>query len=195
MITNQNLANWFTHHPPTADQIRDYGHLRDAARLFAELVVELTPPSADQTAAVRKIREAVMTANAAIACAGDPLELEDAEPVVEFARIRELRTGQNLNPDVGDVACESCGVWFLQDHTGQRLPGEGEAVTGDGCPACITGTVCRIVLDGLSLRELVAVSDGEECEPAVPCGVCELMPSSGHAPDCCIGYPEDNHGR
>jgi hypothetical protein len=34
------------------------------------MIVALTPPSADQTAAIRKVREAVFTANAAIACGG-----------------------------------------------------------------------------------------------------------------------------
>ena len=37
-------------------------------RAFAETVLVCAPPSADQSAAIRKIREAVMTANAAIAC-------------------------------------------------------------------------------------------------------------------------------
>lgn len=68
MITENDLANWFTYHPPVGDQIQRYAMLRDAARDFAQVVIALTTPSADQTAAVRKIREAVMTANAAIAC-------------------------------------------------------------------------------------------------------------------------------
>ena len=70
MITKEQLDNWFTYHPPAGGQVEAYQRLRDAARVFADVVVELTPPSADQTAAVRKIREAVMTANAAIACEG-----------------------------------------------------------------------------------------------------------------------------
>ena len=39
-------------------------------RPLAETIVLNTPASADQTAAIRLIREAVMTANAAIACDG-----------------------------------------------------------------------------------------------------------------------------
>ena len=68
MISRSDLENWFNYHPPVGDQVQRYEMLRNAAREFAEKVVKLTPPSADQTAAVRKILEAVMTANAAIAC-------------------------------------------------------------------------------------------------------------------------------
>ncbi len=70
MITKENLDNWFTHHPPMEGQPEKYVKLRLAGRALAEAIVELTPPSADQTAAVRKVREAVFTANAAIACDG-----------------------------------------------------------------------------------------------------------------------------
>lgn len=71
MITNNDLANWFTFHPPTADQLSKYQNIRDAAHWFAQVITLNTPPSADQTAAIRKVREAVMTANASIACKGE----------------------------------------------------------------------------------------------------------------------------
>jgi hypothetical protein len=44
--------------------------IRSAARTFAEVLIANTPLSADQTAAVRKLRECVMTANASIALGG-----------------------------------------------------------------------------------------------------------------------------
>ena len=72
MITQDQIDRWFVYHAPVPGQAARYGELRDAAKMFAETIVRLTPPSADQTAAVRKVREAVMTANAAIAC-----EVED----------------------------------------------------------------------------------------------------------------------
>lgn len=71
MITKANLENWFTYHSPTDDQLPKYKAIREAAKKFAEVVVENTPPCADQTAAVRKIREATMTANQSIACNGE----------------------------------------------------------------------------------------------------------------------------
>jgi hypothetical protein len=68
-ITESDLNNWFQHHPPKDDAaVARYQTIREAGRTFAQVIVEHTPPSADQTAAVRKVREAVMTANAAIAC-------------------------------------------------------------------------------------------------------------------------------
>ena len=70
MITDAQLDNWFTYHPPSPDQTKQYVMIRDAARNFAGTILHNTPPSADQTTAIRKIREAVMTANAAIACDG-----------------------------------------------------------------------------------------------------------------------------
>ena len=69
-ITLDDLAHWFTYHAPTEPQIKSYQVIRDAGLEFAAAVLDHTPPSADQTAAIRKIREAVMTANAAIACGG-----------------------------------------------------------------------------------------------------------------------------
>ena len=72
MITEANLTNWFTYHPPADDgQKAAYEAIRNAGLLFAECIVAHTPPSPDQTAAIRKIREAVMTANASIACGGN----------------------------------------------------------------------------------------------------------------------------
>ncbi|HPS78984.1 MAG TPA: hypothetical protein PLS53_12575 [Thermoanaerobaculaceae bacterium] len=69
MITYTNdLDNLFTYHPPTPEQAERYHKLRRSAKAFAELIVECTPPGPDQSAAIRKVREAVMTANAAIAC-------------------------------------------------------------------------------------------------------------------------------
>lgn len=67
-ITQRDLDNWFTYHPPTNDQRERYELLRDKAREFAAEILRLTSPSPDQSAAIRKVREAVMTANAAIAC-------------------------------------------------------------------------------------------------------------------------------
>lgn len=61
------LRRQFTYHPPKGDQVARYGEIRDAAFDFASIILTLTPKCEDQDAAIRKIREAVMTANAAIA--------------------------------------------------------------------------------------------------------------------------------
>jgi len=64
------VNNWFTYHSPDPNQTESYKAIRDAGRKFAEVVLANTPESADQTTAIRTIREAVMWANASIACGG-----------------------------------------------------------------------------------------------------------------------------
>lgn len=68
--TFELLANLFTYHAPNEKQQEQYREIRTAALQFASVLVENTPPSADQTAAIRLLRECVMTANAAIALDG-----------------------------------------------------------------------------------------------------------------------------
>jgi len=70
MISMNDLENWFTYHAPRPEQIQQYQEIRDAARVLAGSILDNTVPSADQSAAIRKVREAVMTANACIACEG-----------------------------------------------------------------------------------------------------------------------------
>ena len=64
------VGEWFRYHSPTADQIPRYQTVRDTAKSLAHVLLEHVPPCADRTAALRKLRECVMTANAAIACDG-----------------------------------------------------------------------------------------------------------------------------
>jgi predicted ABC-type ATPase len=68
--TDDKLQNWFTYHKPTEADIPKYLAVREAALTFARVIDANCPFGADKTAAIRKIREAVMTANAAIACCG-----------------------------------------------------------------------------------------------------------------------------
>ena len=65
-----DLENMFKYHPPEPDQIAKYEAIRAGAKAFAAIILENTPKSADQTASIRKLREAVMTANASIALNG-----------------------------------------------------------------------------------------------------------------------------
>jgi len=71
MITPEMLKHWFTYHEPKdLTQLHAYEEIRKAGLHLAITITSLTPPCADQTAAIRKVREAVMTANAAVACEG-----------------------------------------------------------------------------------------------------------------------------
>lgn len=66
----KTIDEWFTYHVPTPEQKEDLEVVREAARAFAYLLVSRVPSSADRTAALRKLRECVMTANAAIVLHG-----------------------------------------------------------------------------------------------------------------------------
>lgn len=61
------IENTFSYHAPKGDQTDRYQKIRDKAKELAHVILECTPSCADQTAAIRKLRESVMTANAAIA--------------------------------------------------------------------------------------------------------------------------------
>lgn len=74
----------FTYQKPRENQIPRYQDVRELGRAFALSVLRNCPPSADRSAALRKIREAVATANSAIALedhvkSGRPLVAMTAE--------------------------------------------------------------------------------------------------------------------
>lgn len=63
----------FSYHPPKDNQPERYDKIRSAAKTFALVLLECTPEGPDQSVAIRKLRECVMTANAAVALEGDEL--------------------------------------------------------------------------------------------------------------------------
>jgi hypothetical protein len=65
-MTITDIDHWFSFRMPTAEQITAAGVIRNAARALALVILEQTPKNADQTAAMRQLRECVMTATAAI---------------------------------------------------------------------------------------------------------------------------------
>ncbi len=67
-LRRHDIEAWFKYHAPNETQIGQYALIRDAGKNLALRIYDNCPSSADRTAAIRKVREAVMTANAAIAC-------------------------------------------------------------------------------------------------------------------------------
>ena len=59
-----------TYHSPTDEQKLAYIEIRTAAIHLAHVIDRMCPGSPDRTAAMRKLRECVMTANASIATEG-----------------------------------------------------------------------------------------------------------------------------
>lgn len=70
-MRDQYLGHVFSYHPPFGDQVERYQTIREAGLAFATTITELTPGDGNTTEAVKAleaVREAVMWANAAIAC-------------------------------------------------------------------------------------------------------------------------------
>ena len=70
MITDAERADIekrFAYHAPTGNQPEQYEAIRTRAFNMATVIVALTPQSNEQAIALKKLEEAVMWANAAIA--------------------------------------------------------------------------------------------------------------------------------
>jgi len=66
----EKLDEIFSYHAPKGDQLERYQRLRNAAKILADEILHSCPPCADRSAAIRKVREALMTADASIALDG-----------------------------------------------------------------------------------------------------------------------------
>lgn len=70
MNEREILSELFSYHPPTDATIPRFAAINQAAKNFAEVILQNCPGGADRLAAINKIREARMVANAAIALDG-----------------------------------------------------------------------------------------------------------------------------
>ncbi len=61
------LDELFTYHPASNEQKLAYEEIRSSAKDLVQVIQNHCPVGPDRSAAIRKVREAVMTANAAIA--------------------------------------------------------------------------------------------------------------------------------
>ena len=69
----QKVDDAFMYRVPTQEQIASMQLIRNSARELAKSIVLLSPKCADTSAALRKLRECVMTVNAAIVSEGQSL--------------------------------------------------------------------------------------------------------------------------
>jgi hypothetical protein len=69
MFTDAQIDDMFTYHDDPA-KVGKYQAINEAAKVLFRTIRDNCPPSADQSAAFRLVREARMTANAAIALDG-----------------------------------------------------------------------------------------------------------------------------
>lgn len=66
-MSNPQIDQRFTYHPPKPGQPERYERIRNAAKEFAELIVAECPDSRERSVALTKLETSVMFANAAIA--------------------------------------------------------------------------------------------------------------------------------
>ena len=62
MISEQRVDEWFTLVTPTDEDLEVFAEINECARELVLCILRTTPPSPDQSTAIRKVREAVMTA-------------------------------------------------------------------------------------------------------------------------------------
>jgi len=74
-VTIENVDDIFTYHHEEW-KIKHYNEIRAFARSLAATILDNAPDCADRDTALRKLRECVMAANAAVALAKDPWSLK-----------------------------------------------------------------------------------------------------------------------
>lgn len=67
-MTLAEIENAFTYHKPTPEQIPVYEALRELGGNLARSIYAKCPESRERALALTKLREAIMWANAAVAC-------------------------------------------------------------------------------------------------------------------------------
>lgn len=128
-MTPEQLDSWFGRHVCDEKGQANMENVRRIAKIFANCIVANCPAGADASAAVRKVREAMMTANAAIS-EKYPLEavakprfkspdLDDALVVATYApeyEACEWGEAQREFPDSDSrwgLRCSSSGYWEM----------------------------------------------------------------------------------
>lgn len=113
---NLDLDNVFTYHAPFGDQVIRYAALRNAGWELARLIASC-PPSPERSTAIAKVREAVMWANASIAC-------HEKDPGL---------------PEPGEDGV----VHWLENHAMvHAVPDSSVRLTGSSFPAEVTCKIC-----------------------------------------------------
>lgn len=68
-----DVLSTFDHHVPSPEQVKAIERNRAACKAAAAVLLDVCPSSADRTAALRQMHEAMMTGNKAIILAASPV--------------------------------------------------------------------------------------------------------------------------
>jgi hypothetical protein len=66
-VTQDEIANRFTYHPPAGNQAERYGAIRERVHELAMFINDVCPESREKSLAITHLEECVMWANASIA--------------------------------------------------------------------------------------------------------------------------------
>jgi hypothetical protein len=69
-VTKDNVEDVIIYHKPDEDAVAAISRIRERAEAFIRIILTDCPNCADSSAAIRKVREAMMTANASIVLKG-----------------------------------------------------------------------------------------------------------------------------
>ena len=84
MQLNQEIENRFRYHRPTDGQVMRYTSIRDIAKGLAHTIDITCPQSLEKSLAMTKLQEAVMWANASIACHEPDADCQSTEPAKTY---------------------------------------------------------------------------------------------------------------
>jgi hypothetical protein len=68
--TDPQIANWFLNHKMDQEQTEQIERIRKASSALAQIIRDNTPKGPDQSDALRRVRQAMMMAHAAVANRG-----------------------------------------------------------------------------------------------------------------------------
>lgn len=77
-MTNEQIENIFTYHPPFGTQQSRYVAIRDAAKDLAHLINDACPESREKSLSLTALQQSVQMANASIAINEKPREAVEA---------------------------------------------------------------------------------------------------------------------
>lgn len=118
--TIADLDRWFVLRRPGPDDAADLDAIRSAGKAFARLILERTPGCADQSAAVRHVRQATQWAESAVVCH------------------TSRDSAQGPTPPRVHVACSETGGYEWVCPACDRV-NHGRSIGGEVACVCCTG--------------------------------------------------------
>ena len=119
-VTYDEIDQRMDHHPPTSPVTGDaHATVRALVKATAKAVKDITPPGRETSLVLTALQEALMWANAAIACNGGPREGVGLDELAEIRR--DFGTEYGSRRDVPDDGGPITGS-ILRDAEGGPIP-------------------------------------------------------------------------